>query len=175
MTTKGSKSAPTKKAPKTPAQGGKPEVTLENGTTVVLPNPADAPAPPKSGRKKKPEPALVTKAEVPDWAKRAAARDTAAEMAAVPERTSAQVVRRLGVQAVPAAARPRRRAAPQVREGEGRTAKDAPAATPGSLRAIGNAWIDVAPRRGTHDVDGQLVRERPRGRLRVPRRNQRGR
>src|SRR5262245_45914358 len=80
--TKGSKSARTAKAPKTtPA----PEVTLDSGTVAVLPNPTDAPAPLKRGRKTKPEPTVATKTEVPEWAQRAATRDTAAEMAAVPE------------------------------------------------------------------------------------------
>jgi hypothetical protein len=122
----GSKSARTTKAPKTPVEGGAPEVKIDAGTTVVLPNPADAPAPPKPKRSKKPAP---TVAEVPDWAERAAARDTAAEMATVPE-------------AVPVAdtPAPKKGRAPKAKAKP--AAKETPAATPGSLRAIGDGWLE---------------------------------
>jgi hypothetical protein len=144
MKTKGSKSAPNKRLAKTPARGGEPEVTLENGTTVVLQNPAGAPPPSKRpGRGPKPVPTVATKpakgapgTEVPDWAKRAAARDTAKEMAAVsdgavtPEPTPAALV------AVPKTGRP-----PTAAKAKD-PAREPPIAKPGSLRAIGNAWIE---------------------------------
>jgi hypothetical protein len=127
-----SKSARTAKAATTPADGGAPEVRVVSGTVAVLPNPADAPAPPKRGRPTKPAPTVATKAEVPDWAKRAAARDTAAEMAAVPE--------------APPVAEPtppkRRRAAKPEQTPTARAAK------PGSLRAVGTSWIDAIRKNG---------------------------
>jgi hypothetical protein len=123
-----SKSVRTTKTPKTRP----PEVALENGTVAVLPTPADAPAPRKPGRKKKPEPTVATKSEMPDWAKGAASRDTTAEMAAVPEATP------------PADLAPE---APTPKKGRTKKAKAKPAAketpaTPGSLRAIGDAWLE---------------------------------
>ena len=57
----------------------------------------------------------------------------------------------------PRCPRPRRVGRPSARAEEGprpegqdeaRRRRETPAATPGSLRAIGNAWIDVAPGRG---------------------------
>jgi hypothetical protein len=144
---KGSKSAQTQKL-ETPAEGGKPEVTLANGTVAVLPNPGDAPPPPpkRPGKKKKAAPTVVTNAptaaratEVPDWAKRAAAHDTPAEMAAVSEVVTSAA--EPGPEAPVAAAKRGRKpkaGAPAPEPGKA----DAPAATPGSLRAIGNAWID---------------------------------
>jgi hypothetical protein len=140
----GSKSARNPKVTKTPAQGAPAEVTIENGATLVLPNPADAPQPKAAGRKKKAA-STVTGAppgtEVPDWAKRAAARDTAAEMAAVP-------------QAAPTPeATPGPPVAKKGRAGRHPKAKPAGvadgAAKPGSLRAIGSAWIE-ALRAGGH-------------------------
>jgi hypothetical protein len=126
MTARGSKSARNAKPQKTPAEGDAPEVKIDAGTTVVLPNPTDAPATPKPSRKKKAPP---TVAEIPDWAKRAATRDTTAEMAAVPE-------------AAPVADAP----APKKGRAPKATAKPAakatPTATPGTLQAIGDAWLD---------------------------------
>jgi hypothetical protein len=141
MKTKGSKSAPTKRA-KSPAKGGKPEVTLESGTVAVLPNPAGAPAPKtgKGGRKGK---AASTKSDspataalVPEWAQRAAARNTPAEMAAVPPvETAAEPTPE-----APAATKgraPKAKAAPTPTK----NATETPAAAPGSLRAIADAWL----------------------------------
>jgi len=138
---RGSKSARNAK-PLTPADGGKPEVTIETGTTAVLPNPTDAPPPPKRpGRSKKAAPTVATKAvpgatavEVPEWAKRAAARDTAAEMAAVPE--AAPVA-----QPSPEAPTPRKGRAPKPPKAKPVPVADG-AAAPDSLRAIGAAWIE---------------------------------
>jgi hypothetical protein len=138
---KGSKSVPTKKTPKTPA----PEVTLENGTVAVLPNPADAPAPPKGSRRKKPEPTVATKPEVPEFAKRAAARDTVAEMAAVPE--VAPVAE--PAHETPAPTKKGRAPTAAKAKATGKTAKAEPAAPPGSLRAIGNGWLDHMKAKGS--------------------------
>jgi hypothetical protein len=124
MKTKGSKSAATTK----PAPA--PEVAIDATAVAVLPNPADAPAPPKRGRKAKPEPTVATKTEVPEWAQRAAGRDTAAEMAAVPE--AAPVVE---------APAPKKGHAPKPPKAKA-AGKATPAATPGSLRAIGDAWLE---------------------------------
>jgi hypothetical protein len=90
--------------------------------TVTIPDAAPT-APPKRSRKAKPEPTVATKAEVPEWAQRAAARDTAAEMAAVPESPVSE----------PAPTKGRAAKPPK--------APESPAATPGSLRAIGNGWL----------------------------------
>jgi hypothetical protein len=118
--TRGSKSARTPKIATTPATVDAPAVT---------PTPTDTLPPKPAGRKRKPEPTVATKTEVPAWAKRAAAHDTAAEMAAVPE-------------AAPEAEAPptpkRRRAAkPEPTPAAAATAKA------GSLRAIGNGWIEA--------------------------------
>jgi hypothetical protein len=146
---RGSKSA---RNAKSPAEGGAPEVALENGTTAVLPNPGDAPPPSKSGRRKaqranevgpasgeptpppKPagrkrrtEPTVATKPDVPDWARRAAAHDTPSEMAAVSDAQPA-------AQPAPKRGRPAR-PKPAAKE-------TSPAAVPGTLRAIGSAWIE---------------------------------
>jgi hypothetical protein len=130
--TKGSKSVPTEKAPKSPA----PEVTIENGTTVVLPAPADAPAPAKGGRKKKQPIVATAAAEVPDWAKRAAGRDTAAEMATVPDAAPVP-------EPAPESPKARKGRVPRAAKPAPTKAipKEAPA-TPGSLRAIGDGWLD---------------------------------
>jgi hypothetical protein len=122
-------------APKPPAEGGKPEVTLENGT-VATPNPADAPPPPRksAGRKRKAEPRVATKTEVPEWAKRAAAHNTPADMAAVPDAAPAPEA------AAPAPAPKKRHGAKPAKPNPATNA--APAAAPGSLRAVGAAWID---------------------------------
>ena len=132
-------------------------MTIDTGTTVVLPNPADAPAPPKAKGRRRPSP-RSREAEVADWAKRAAARDTAAEMAAGPE---AAPVRR---------ARPRRRrGAP---EGQGQAGREGDAhrharIAPRDRRRLAR----LAPRRGPHALDGFVLRQRPRDRLRPPRRD----
>jgi hypothetical protein len=104
-------------------------VKLDTGTTVVLPTPMDAPAPPKPSRRKKAQPTVATKAEVPDWAQRAATRDTAAEMAAVPEAAP-----------VAEAPAPKKGRAPKPKATP--ALKPAPTTTPGSLRAIGDAWLE---------------------------------
>jgi hypothetical protein len=124
------------KQPGTSATDGPPEVTINSGTTLALLNPADAPAPPKAKRSKKVEPTVALKAEVPDWAKRAATRDTAAEMAAVSE---AAPVAAPTADAAPEAAAPKKGRAPKATERP--AANVMPTATPGSLRAIGDAWL----------------------------------
>jgi hypothetical protein len=138
----GSKSARTQKAPKgNPAS----EVVLDNGTVAVLPNPADAPAPPKAPRNRKPEPTVATKAEVPGWAKRAAARDTAAEMAPVPE--AAPMAKPAPATTPPASRRARAPKAAKVpAPAKGKATPPAPA---GSLRAIGNGWLDHMKAKGS--------------------------
>jgi hypothetical protein len=128
----GSKSARTTKAPKTPVEGGAPEVKIDATTVAVLPNPTDAPAPPKAKRSKKAAPTVT---EVPDWAKRAATRDTATEMAAVPEAAPVAAP----ADAAPEAPAPKGRA----RKAKAKPADNAtPAARLGSLRATGDAWLD---------------------------------
>jgi hypothetical protein len=110
-----------------------PEVAIDATTVAVLPNPVDAAAPPKRGRKAKPEPTIATKAEVPEWAKRAAARDTGAEMAAVTE--AAPVVE-------PAPEAPTSKKGRTPKAAKPKPASKAPAAAPGSLRAIGDGWLE---------------------------------
>ena len=127
MTARGSKSARTPKAAKTPAQDAAPEVKIDAGTTVVLPNPADAPAPPKTTRTKK---AAPTVAEVPGLGRSAPPRATR------PPRWP----RRPRPRRWPTRP-PRRRAAPRrPRPSPRRTRRPPPRA--GSLRAIGDAWLD---------------------------------
>jgi hypothetical protein len=139
---KSAQTTTTKKPPKTPAKGGKPELAIDSRTTVVLPSPADAPPAPKAqARNKKAPPTVATKAapdvpatEVPEWAKRAAARTTAAAMAAVPEAAPAPP---------PNAAAPKGHAAKAPKPSKSAPTKPDPAiAKPGSLRAIGHAWIE---------------------------------
>jgi hypothetical protein len=142
---RGSKSARTQKAPKTtPTEGGAPEVTLDDGTVAVLPDPAEAPAPRKRARKAKPEPTVASKTE----ARRAAARDTTAEMAKVPETTVTSNssdeldVRSEGTTPAP---KNRRTSKPKGRPKTPKSTAEllAPAAKAGSLRAIGDTWLEV--------------------------------
>jgi hypothetical protein len=135
---KGSKSACTLKAPKAPEQC--------------------APASPKTGRKKKsaPTPRVdATPAEVPEWAKRAAARDTAAEMAAVPAREAdapSESSGDLGVQGPTGATPASKKGRPSKPKAAPKAAvPDATPAKPGSLRAIGSAWIEALRANG-HSV-----------------------
>jgi hypothetical protein len=125
---RGTHRCPAHSKPTTPAEGGAPEVAIDASTTAVLANPADAPPPPpkRPARSKKSAP---TVAEVPDWAKRAAARNTATEMAAVPE-------------VAPVAEPPATKKGRAQKAKAKPVAKETPAAKPGSLRAIGTAWID---------------------------------
>jgi hypothetical protein len=117
----GSKSAPTKKpAKKATANGGKPEVKLDAATTVVLPSPADAPAPPKAAKAKKPAPTVAMRS-TPD-----------ADMATVPEAASA-------TEATKATDPPPTR--PHAPKAKPSSKAETPAA-PGSLRAVGAAWIE---------------------------------
>ena len=107
-------------------------------------------------------------AEVPDWAKRAAARDTAAEMAAVPEVAPPSRADAPGPPARRRAAPRRPKAKPAAERTRRRHARLAPRdrRRPGStsLRAAGHSQLDVS-----------APTERPRGRLRVPRRGHRRR
>lgn len=132
-----SKSARTAKVSNTDAATTLPEtiVTAQSETLGTVTIPDAAPVPPRpAGRNRKPQPTVVTKPDVPDWAQRAAARDTAAEMAAVPE--------------VAPVARP---TPPKKRRGTS-DPKPAPKATPapkpGSLRAIGSGWIAAIRKSG---------------------------
>jgi hypothetical protein len=77
-------------------------------------------------------------ADLPDWAKRAAARDTANEMAAVPEAAPTPP-------ATPETLPPKKGRAPKAATPARKKAAptETPAAIPGSLRAIGNGWLDA--------------------------------
>jgi hypothetical protein len=117
-------------------------VTLDSGTVAVLPSPAEAPPPPTCGRKKA-EPTVAIRPEVPEWARKAAARNTPAEMAAVPEAA-------LVLEPASDAPAPKKGRAPKAAKAKtpAKTAKAEPA-TPGSLRAIGNGWLDHMRAKGS--------------------------
>jgi hypothetical protein len=121
------KNATGSKSARTP----KPEtiVTAQSETLGTVTIPDATPAPPKRPRKTKPEPTVATKAEVPEWAQRAAARDTVAEMAALPE-------------AAPVADSPAPKKGRAPKPKATPALKPAPTSTPGSLRAIGDAWLE---------------------------------
>ena len=133
---------------RTPAENGRPAVTLDTGATVVLPNPADAPPPSKRVGRKKTPPTVAAKGapgaaatELPTWAKRAASRGTSAEMAAVREAApKAEPV------ADPPA--PKRGRLPKTAKTR-RPGKAAPATPPDSLRAVGNGWLDAMRAKGS--------------------------
>lgn len=126
---------------KTPAQGGPPEVTMENGTTLVLPNPADAPAPPKRKAKNGTEPKVIEKDgpvgpvtdDIPEWARKAAAKKSGDEGWPADAATEAPQA--------PAQA-PAKANAPR----KPKAAPDAPTsrlpASKGSIRAVGMDWLD---------------------------------
>jgi hypothetical protein len=84
--------------------------------------------------------AAAPPSEVPDWAKKAAARDTTAEMAAVPETAPTPEAMAEPATAAPVAKKGRapKAAKPAPKKA---AAKETPAATPGSLRAIGDGWL----------------------------------
>jgi hypothetical protein len=107
--------------PKTLANGGTPEVTLDSGTVATLPNPADAP-PPKPARKRKAEPTVAAKADVPE---------------ATPPAAHA-----------PVAPTPKKGRGTKPGKPEPKPTTDVPAATLGSLRAIGDAWIAALKAQG---------------------------
>jgi hypothetical protein len=119
---KGSKSVRTTK-PNTTT-----EVALDASTVAVLPNPADAPAPPKRGRKK-PQPTVAAKAEVPAWVRKAEAGP--------PVATAVEVT----PEPVPEAPAPKKGRATKAAKTKP-AAKATLGAAPGSLRAIGDAWLE---------------------------------
>ena len=114
----------------TPTKPSRKKAKPADRVIEILPVPSD-PTPPKpAGRKRKVEPTVATKPAVPDWAKRAAAHDTPAEMAAVPE-------------AAPEAPAAKKGRTPKPGKPKAAPAKPAtPKAAAGSIRAIGTAWID---------------------------------
>jgi hypothetical protein len=119
---KGSKSVPSAKGKKAPAKAL---------TTAGKPKAAKNPS-------RKPATVAILKAEVPEWAQRAAARDTASEMAAVPE--SSPVTE--GATETPTPT-PTKGRAPKATKAM--TEPDGAAATPavpGSVRAVGIGWLE---------------------------------
>jgi hypothetical protein len=142
---KGSKSA-RKQKPATTETSASEIVTAESKALGTVTIPDAPPAPKPAGRKRKPEPTVATKAAVPEWAKRAAARDTAAEIVAVPDRGADATSKSpddLSVQDVPNASplSKKGRARPKARP-KTTAAEDPAPVKAGSLRAIGAAWIE---------------------------------
>jgi hypothetical protein len=117
----------TKSAPTTKTSKAAKKATVAALSAVV--NRRLAASGPKPARKN--EGASMPLADVPEWAQRAANRDTPAEMAAVPEAPSTPA---------PVPVAPNAKEGRPPKPAKPKTAAPTPAA-PGSLRAIGDCWL----------------------------------